>query len=359
MSEEKALTQAQAEALTMSVGDTGFTMSGLAEIFVQSGFFAKDVKSQSQAIVKILYGRELGLSPIKAMLGIYMVEGRPEVAAAILGGIIKKSGRYDYREKELTTTACAIEFYRTNPAADTNESIGIARFTWEDAQRAGLASKFNWKQYPEDMLWARALARGIRRYCPDAIGVPVYVQGEISDSIASNGIPARAIDKTTGEVLDAPTGSNEFLPQQKVPEPPASAPHGVATPETDPPRGNDAGSTPKRGRPRKADTPQEADRTDVSPAPPPQEDGASPGAPITFTINEQVFTTAGVTRDQMLKLFRLCPGLDRTKGKGAARKLLAELYPGMQTRSELTEVSGDAYIQALERELGIATEGKA
>ena len=51
--------------------------------------------------------------------------------------------------------------------------------TMEDAKRAGLLGKTSWQRYPEDMLFARALSRGARRFCPDALGGAIYTPEEL------------------------------------------------------------------------------------------------------------------------------------------------------------------------------------
>ena len=53
----------------------------LGDILVKSGFF-KDTKDQAQAIVKMLYGGELGFGPIASMMGVYVVEGKPSHVGA-------------------------------------------------------------------------------------------------------------------------------------------------------------------------------------------------------------------------------------------------------------------------------------
>ena len=67
----------------------------LGEIFVRSGMFP-DLKSQAQAVVKILAGRELGLSPLQSITDIYMVNGKVALQAKLIAALIKKSGKYDY-----------------------------------------------------------------------------------------------------------------------------------------------------------------------------------------------------------------------------------------------------------------------
>ena len=52
------------------------TINEMGNVFVKSGFFA-DTRDQAQAIVKILAGQELGISPIASMTGVYIVKGKP------------------------------------------------------------------------------------------------------------------------------------------------------------------------------------------------------------------------------------------------------------------------------------------
>ena len=62
-----------------------------------------------------------------------------------------------------------------------NELVGEVEFTVEDAKRAGLTGKDNWRKYPSDMLWARMISRAKRRVAPD-VCMGAYVEGEISGS---------------------------------------------------------------------------------------------------------------------------------------------------------------------------------
>ena len=137
----------------------------LGEIFAESGMFS-DVKTQAQAIVKILAGKELGLSPIESMNSLYMVNGKIAVSAKIISSLLKKSGKYDYRIETLTDTECTIVFYQLDGSSEVE--IGKSTFTFKDGAKAGLVNKDNWKNYPRNMLFARALSNGARWYCPDA-----------------------------------------------------------------------------------------------------------------------------------------------------------------------------------------------
>ncbi len=67
----------------------------LGEVLARSGFFA-DARSASQAVVKVLAGRELGFPTIASMVGIHIIEGKPAIGAHLLASLIRKSPRYDF-----------------------------------------------------------------------------------------------------------------------------------------------------------------------------------------------------------------------------------------------------------------------
>lgn len=134
----------------------------IGEVFAKSGMFP-DVKSQAQAVVKILAGKELGLSPFEAMGSIYVVNGKLALASKAMAGLIKRSKKYDYVIKKLDETECTID------VTCDGGVVGTSTFTFKDAAKASLANKDNWKQYPKNMLFARALSNACRFYCPEVI----------------------------------------------------------------------------------------------------------------------------------------------------------------------------------------------
>jgi hypothetical protein len=65
------------------------------------------------------------------------------------------------------------------------------------AQKAGLIKeKGGWKRTPEDMLYARCVSRLARQLFSDVIGIG-YIEGEISDSRASNEAPEPFLETNT------------------------------------------------------------------------------------------------------------------------------------------------------------------
>lgn len=152
------------EQEVMEVEELRVPMS-IGKIFAESGLFP-DIKSQAQAVVKILAGKELGLSPFQSMKNIYLVGGKLAIMANALAAIIKNGNKYDYRIDSLTDQECKIMFLKIK--GDKTEEIGISEFNFKDAAKAGLANKDNYKSYPKNMMFARALTNGVHFYCPDA-----------------------------------------------------------------------------------------------------------------------------------------------------------------------------------------------
>jgi hypothetical protein len=148
-------------------------MQSMAKMMVDSGFFT-DVKQVAQAMVKIQAGREIGLPPFAAMSGIHIVQSKPVLGANLIATLVKNDPRYDYRVKQADAQACVLTWY------EGGKPVGESTFTWSEATAAGLTGKDNWKKYPSDMLFARALTRGARRYAPGIFGgAPIYTPDEM------------------------------------------------------------------------------------------------------------------------------------------------------------------------------------
>ena len=168
----------------------------VGEVFAKSGMFP-DVKSQAQAVVKILAGKELGLSPFESMASVYVVNGRLALTAKAMAGLIKRSKKYDYVIKKLDDTECAIDIMASG------ELVGSTAFTFKDAAKAALVNKDNWKNYPRNMLFARAISNACRFYCPEVIS-GYYTTEELED-IGDVVVPIKTevkINVTDAEVID-------------------------------------------------------------------------------------------------------------------------------------------------------------
>lgn len=141
----------------------------IGETFYKSGMFA-DIKSAQQAVVKIMAGAEMGISPFQAMSGIHIIQGKPTIGAGLMASRVKASGKYNYKVTEMTDKVCTIDFI------EGGQTIGTSSFTIEDAKKAGTK---NLDKFPRNMLFARAMSNGVRWFCPDIYEGPVYVPEEM------------------------------------------------------------------------------------------------------------------------------------------------------------------------------------
>lgn len=187
---------AESRALAVQNSQPGdMDMVTLGTMLAKSGYFA-DARDAAQSVVKVLAGRELGVGPIAAMTGIYIVKGRVTLSAVLMAGVIKKSRKYNYRIIQRDETTCILDFY------EDSEKVGRETFTIADAKRAGLADGENYRKYPKNMLFSRAMSNGAKAYCPDAFnGAPVYTPDELGERV--DGETGEVIVETTARVVEA------------------------------------------------------------------------------------------------------------------------------------------------------------
>ena len=143
----------------------------LADAVARSGLFG--IKTAEQALALMAICQAEGLHPAKAAQEYHVIQGRAALKAdAMLARFQRAGGRV--RWAETTDQACAGEF--------THEQGGTVTIRWtlDDAKRAGLAGKDNWKSYPRQMLRARVISEGVRACFPGAIQ-GFYTPEEVMD----------------------------------------------------------------------------------------------------------------------------------------------------------------------------------
>lgn len=212
--------QIEAVAIRPVSGNSLQEVMKLGQVFKASGYF-RDIRDEAQAVTKILYGRELGFTPIVSIMGIHIIDGKPSLSANLLATTVKRSGRYDYRVKVSDATKCVLLFREKNEGKW--EDIGESEFSMEDAKAAGVGGKDNWRKYPKAMLFARALSQGVRQHCPDVSACPVYVPEELGASVTEEGevaeLPApktiKVVERTTEDIEIGPKTNNSAKPLEK------------------------------------------------------------------------------------------------------------------------------------------------
>lgn len=145
-----------------------------ASIAMKSQYFG--VRNIEEAAVRILYGREMGLTVMQSMMGISIIQGRPGMSAGTVAAKVKESGKYDYKVVKWDEKICELQF------TEYGKPVGKSVFTLEDAKRAGIfKAGGGWDKYPRAMLFARACTQGVRAYAPDIFLGPIYTPEELED----------------------------------------------------------------------------------------------------------------------------------------------------------------------------------
>jgi hypothetical protein len=151
-----------------------------------------------------LIGRALGIDPATACGNIGFARGKPTFSAALQSALIARSTSYRYEVGEVTDDRAELRFFKFGLP------VGISSYTIAEAKKAGLTSKQVWQAYASDLLFARALTRGVRRYCPDVlVGNAAYTREEAGEDVheptSEAAPPASAPGVTDQQISDLRT----------------------------------------------------------------------------------------------------------------------------------------------------------
>jgi len=133
----------------------------MAEAFARAGLFG--VKTPDQALALMLVAQAEGQHPATIAQDYDIIQGRAaRKTHSVLARFQAAGGRVEWHE--LTDTKASATF--------SHSAGGSLRMEWtfDQARRAGLTNKDNWKNYPRAMLRARCIAEGVRAVYPGAIG---------------------------------------------------------------------------------------------------------------------------------------------------------------------------------------------
>lgn len=152
------------------------TIGTLAKTFQASGLFS-DTKSEAQAVVKILAGRELGLGPFESMRDVNIIQGKTCLSAAQVGARIQQAGG-SWEPIQFDEKGCVLRFSKDGKVLKPDIS-----FSFEDARKLGLTQKDNYQKQARTMLFWRALTMGARMLFPGVFGGAVYTPDELRGSV--------------------------------------------------------------------------------------------------------------------------------------------------------------------------------
>jgi len=180
-------------ALTRTAGETSIVareadeitnVQRLGGLLAASGFFA-DSREMAQAAVKVMAGRELGIPPVAAMMGIHIIKGKVALGGNLIASRIRAHG-YDFQHKRIDETGCVLVFL--SKVEDGKRTIlGESSFTAADAERAQIKSEM-YAKYPRNMFFNRAISNGAKWFCAEVFaGAPIYTPEELGAEVDEEG----------------------------------------------------------------------------------------------------------------------------------------------------------------------------
>ncbi len=189
-------------------GDVWNTLANIAHTVAPTEFVPPGLRNKPESVLAcLLYGHDLGLSPMVALREIAMIDGKPALSAALVTARVRQAG-HQMEWKQLI--------------ADDGEFIGVTAygqrldgskgeytFTLKMAQRAGLMrANGPYFKYPESMCWARAATQLARMLFSDVfLGHATYMPEELGGEPDEDALSGVVLDDAPS--LAAATESGE------------------------------------------------------------------------------------------------------------------------------------------------------
>lgn len=193
----------------------------LCEMLAKSGKCG-EMRTKESILAVAIKGAELGLPPMTAVDSIYVFGGKLTLSYSLAQSLVYRDFPGAKFEIENGSDFCAVRL--TVPGRESY----LAKFSMEDAKKADLLSKDNWKKNPKAMLRARAIAEACRVVCPDSLA-GMYCTEEISDVNIGSPIDVTANATVTAAPSNAPepetngTASATMAHKSEIVDEPAKA----------------------------------------------------------------------------------------------------------------------------------------
>ncbi|QFQ97423.1 hypothetical protein F9278_15755 [Streptomyces phaeolivaceus] len=150
----------------------------------------------ANVLYAVEYGRTLGITPVAAITGIHVIEGKPSASSGLIGGLVRKAG-HKLRVKSDGMSWATAQIVRADDPEFTYEC------TWnlQRAEQAGLlqikdgkpfardrnGKPATWEKYTAAMLKARAITEVARDACEDVLFGLHYTPEELGANVNADG----------------------------------------------------------------------------------------------------------------------------------------------------------------------------
>lgn len=184
MTDQAATTEGAPAALPAAVGapsplDERRTLSNhlmaMARAVHATEMVPKSIRGQVDTVfATMMWGAELGLSPLTSLQSVYLIEGRPTLSASFMRARILAAGHH------LSWVRVSDAIVQLHGRRAGEPSGLTVTWSWTDAERARLTTKEVWRKYPRAMLCARATSELARLVFPDLLHGLAYLPEELN-----------------------------------------------------------------------------------------------------------------------------------------------------------------------------------
>jgi hypothetical protein len=145
----------------------------VAQALAKSDMVPQAYKGRPENILlAAIAGQDFGWSPAMALRSFNVIQGTPSLKPEVMLALVRRAGHSV--SGEVTDDAATIRGKR----CDSGDTMTVT-YGMDDARRAGLLGKQNWKNHPKDMMWARAVSALCRRLFADVTLGAAYTADEL------------------------------------------------------------------------------------------------------------------------------------------------------------------------------------
>lgn len=190
----------------------------IASAVVKAGMAPKGLDTAEKAMVAIMHGMEVGMTPMASLQSIAVVNGRPTIWGDGAIGLVRGSGKCEWIKERIEgegdkmVAVCEVK-------RKGEEDPIRATFSVADAQKANLWGKTGpWQQYPKRMLAMRARAFALRDAFADILR-GLGIAEEVQDVQAVETLPPSPPSPPSPPKISAPVVEDAEIIEQPAEEP--------------------------------------------------------------------------------------------------------------------------------------------
>jgi len=184
----------------------------MAVIMANSGLVPAALRRQPEnALLVLLTGRDLGITPTNSLQNIHCIDGKISIAPKLQLALLARSGLGEIKPFDVGPTSVSGRVVNAD-----GEVIDVRSYTMAEAP-AELKSKSNWKNYPARMLWWRLVGFLMDDHFPE-VTLGLYQPDELGAVTDADGIPINPASVDLPDGYQTSRSRNQPAPPKVDPE---------------------------------------------------------------------------------------------------------------------------------------------